>query len=319
MTKRILVTGKNSQLGKSINKIITKPHFFFNFKKIYSEMRYKLLDYQLDDFYFASREELDLSNSKSINNFLKNQNFSVIINCAAYTKVDEAETNIDLAEKINHFAVEKLAKYAKQKNIPIIHISTDYVFGDNSRKILVETSRPSPQNVYGSTKLKGEEAIIESGCNGAIIRTSWLYSEYERNFLNTVLYLSKQNTFISVVNDQIGSPTYATNLAKLIFMLISKKQTNLILNSKLNIYHFSDEGTCSWYEFTKEIFKLSEINCEVKPVQTKHYKSFAKRPLYSVLNKDKIKNLLPEFSVVHWKESLVSCLAERKINRVETK
>lgn len=296
MNKNILVIGKNGQLGQSLFKVIENctvnsmpNNWIFN---------------------FISRDELDLSNLKSIKEFFHHQKFSVIINFAAYTSVDKAENDIELANQINHLAVAKLAEVAKNQEIPLIHISTDYVFHGQEFKSYTETDNTDPQNVYGLTKLKGEQSLIASGCKGAIIRTSWLYSEYGKNFVKTILNLGKENDNIDVVSDQVGSPTYAINLAKAIFTMLNKQQTIKILNSQLNIYHFSDEGICSWYDFAKTIIKISNINCEVNPVKTKDYPSKAKRPNYNVMNKNKIKQHLPDFEIPHWKESLVNCLIE---------
>jgi dTDP-4-dehydrorhamnose reductase len=301
MNKSILVIGKNGQLGQSLFKVIednslkSKPDNW-NFK-------------------FISRDELDLSNLKSIKEFFYNQKFSVIINFAAYTSVDKAESDIDLANQINHLAVAELAEVAKNQEIPLIHISTDYVFHGQEFKTYIESDNTDPVNVYGLTKLKGEQSLIASGCTGAIIRTSWLYSEYGKNFVKTILGLGKKLDNINVVNDQVGSPTYAINLARLILTILNKQQTINILNSQLNIYHFSDEGICSWYDFAKTIFKLSDIKCEVNPVKTKDYPSKAKRPNYNVMSKKKIKQHFPDFAIQHWKDSLINCLTEIKKNR----
>ena len=311
MTKRILITGKNGQLGRSLFKLIkdftnisTINPFFIDFsdEEISTE----------NNFFFTSREELDLSNPNLINQFFQNQQFDGIVNCAAYTLVDKAESNVELAEQINHHAVANLAEVAKNQSIPLIHISTDYVFNGRESKAYKETDEAHPQNVYGLTKLKGERAMQVSGCKGAIIRTSWLYSEYGNNFVKTMLGLAKDNDSLNVVNDQVGSPTYATNLAKLLLLMLNKRQTIEILNSQLHVYHFSDEGICSWYEFAKAIFDLSNINCMLKPIETKDYPLPAKRPYYNVMNKDKIKNHLLGLVIPHWRDSLITCLQELK-------
>ena len=263
-------------------------------------------------FSYIARDELDLSNLKKIKEFFQRPIFSGIINCAAYTSVDKAESDIELADKINHLAVAQLAEVAKNQNIPLIHISTDYVFPGQQFKSYKETDKTDPQNIYGITKLKGEQSLISSGCTGAIIRTSWLYSEYGKNFVKTMLDLGKERDSISVVNDQVGSPTYAVNLANVILAMLNKNQSIKILNSQLNIYHFSDEGTCTWYDFAKAIFKISDMPCEVNPVETKDFPSQAKRPNYNVMNKSKIKQHLPDFVIPHWRDSLINCLSEIK-------
>ncbi len=305
MTKRILVTGKNGQLGNSLQKVLN--NLFYSSKKFSDYDNFKLNDHS---FIFVSRDNLNLSNSESIKYFLENNQFKGIINCAAYTSVDKAESNLMIAEQINHYAVSQLAKFAKISSIPLIQISTDYVFQGRSSKPYDEADETNPQNIYGLTKLKGEKAIIESGCTGAIIRTSWLHSEFGNNFVKTMLNLSKGKKSLNVVNDQIGSPTYATNLAKLLLTIFSGYRSTQILNTKLNIYHFSDDGICSWFDFAKAIFDLSNISCQVNPLATKDYKSIAKRPLYNVMNKRKIRDYLPELEIQHWRDALRNCLIE---------
>ncbi len=294
MTKRILVIGKNGQLGRSLQKVVKKL--------VYSDW----------DFFFIARNILDLSNLDSINDFFQDQHFAAIINCAAYTSVDRAENEVKLADQINHLAVGQIAKIAKNQTIPLIHISTDYVFHGQGLKPYQEKDKTNPQNIYGLTKLKGEQVMIKSGCTGAIIRTSWLHSEFGNNFVKTMLALGKKRNSLKVVIDQVGSPTYATNLAKLLLAMLNKNQKTKILNSQFNIYHFSDEGNCSWYDFTKAIFDLSNISCQINPVETKDYPSSVKRPKYSVMDKSKIKNHLPDLEVQHWRESLINCLTEIK-------
>ena len=311
MTKRILVTGKNSQLGRSIHKVTRNPSNFFKIKFEHFDYSEEFITSEWD-FHFVSRDELDLSNSQSINEFFKLHQFAGIINCAAYTFVDKAESEVELAEQINHFAVGQLAEIAKNQAIPLIHISTDYVYPGKGLKPYNEIDETDPLNIYGTTKLKGEQALTASGCTGAIIRTSWLYSEFGKNFVKTMLGLAKDQNSISVVIDQVGSPTYATNLAKVILTMLSKQRTIKILNSQLNIYNFSDEGICSWHDFAKAIFQLSDINCEVNPVETKDYPSRAIRPHFNVMNKDKIKHHLPDLKIPYWQESLTKCLANLK-------
>ena len=297
MTSNILVIGKNSQLGRSLYKVLEN---LGNSSKDQKK------------FFFASRDQLDLSNTNLIKNFFKENQFNCIINCAAYTSVDKAESDVEMANQINHIAVAQLAEIAKIQRIPLIQISTDHVFEGLVNKPYSEEDNTNPQNIYGKTKLKGEMAIINSGCIGAIIRTSWLHSEFGNNFVKKMLNLSKSQKAIEVVIDQFGSPTYAINLAKVLIAIIDKYKTFEYLNSKLNIFHFTDDGSCSWFEFAKTIFYLSGINCVVDPIKTKDYSTVAIRPNYSVLDKSKIKNYLPDFKMQHWREGLINCLKEIK-------
>ncbi|MBE0472445.1 MAG: dTDP-4-dehydrorhamnose reductase [Methyloprofundus sp.] len=314
MTKRILVTGKNGQLGQSLQKLVEDSSLSLG---ITAGMV----------FTFVGRDELGLTCSDSISAFFSNQRFDAMINCAAYTAVDKAESEPELADQINHIAVAQLAEIAKVQAIPLIHISTDYVFDGQSYKPYTEADLTDPQNVYGLTKLKGEQAILASGCKGAIIRTSWVYSEFGSNFVKTMLRLGKERDSLSVIFDQIGSPTYATDLAQAVLVILNSAFSKLneqqmqvpeIQNSprrkypwgaKLKIYHFSNEGVCSWYDFAKAIFELSDVSCHVLPIETKDYPTPAKRPHYSVMNKAKIKQL-PGLVVPYWRDSLQTCLKE---------
>ena len=270
---RILVTGKNGQLGKSINKIVNTGNGKNNYQ-------------QDNEFIFVGREELDLSSESSISHYFDNSDrFDVIINCAAYTAVDKAEEEQELANQINHLAVKQLANIANEQKAKLIHISTDYVFDGESDKPYIETDTPNPINIYGKTKLAGEKALQEiMPTDVIIIRTSWLYSEFGNNFVKTMLRLGKERDEINVVSDQIGSPTYATDLAKVILKIIDyqdKKQST-------EIYHYSNEGEISWYEFAKEIFKIAEVNCKVNPITTQQYPTPAKRPKNALMSCDKI-------------------------------
>jgi len=292
---RILVTGKNGQLGQSINKLIN----------IESKAKYNP---NSNEFIFVGREELDLSSKSSITNYFNNNDkFDITINCAAYTAVDKAEEEAVLANQINHLAVGQLARIANQQEAKLIHISTDYVFDGESDKPYIETDKTNPINVYGKTKLAGEKALQEiMPTDAIIIRTSWVYSEYGNNFVKTMLRLGKEKDDISVVSDQIGSPTYATDLAEAIIKIINNKNY-LEKQQPTEIYHYSNEGRVSWYDFAKEIFKVAKIDCEVKPITTDQYPTPARRPRNTLMNKDKIAEIF-SINTPDWKYSLNACI-----------
>jgi len=266
---KILVIGANGQLGKSVQKIVSSAK-------------------QNNEFVFVGRGELDFSQNDNIEKYFKENSFDVVVNGAAYTAVDKAESEIELTNQINHLAVRKLAEIAYKKNIKLIHISTDYVFDGTGSKPYKETDKTNPINVYGKTKLAGEKALQEiMTTNAIIIRTSWLYSEYGKNFVKTMLNIGKNNGEISVVNDQIGSPTYALDLAQTVIHIISHEKFTKT-TFKTQIYHYSNLGFYSWYEFAKEIFKISDIGCLVNPITTDKYPLPATRPMFTVLNSQKI-------------------------------
>lgn len=272
---RILVTGKNGQLGRSIRKVINA-----DIKRDNNQSS--------NEFIFVGREELDLSSESKISYYFNNNKFDIIINCAAYTAVDKAEQEAELANQINHLAVKQLASIADIQQAKLIHISTDYVFDGESNKPYIETDTPNPINVYGRTKLAGEKALhAVMPTNAIIIRVSWLYSEYGNNFVSTMLRLSKERDELSVVNDQIGSPTYATHLAGVIIE-IAKHKNFRDEGRTTQIYHYSSQREVSWYEFAKEIFKIEQIECKVNPITTEQYPTPAKRPKNTFMNKDKI-------------------------------
>jgi len=308
MTKRILVTGKNGQLGQSLQKLVGD-----------SSVAHVMTSGMA--FTFVGRDELDLACFDSISTFFSNQHFDAMINCAAYTAVDKAESEPELADQINNLAVAQLAEIAKNQSIPLIHISTDYVFNGKSFKPYVETDATDPQNVYGLTKLKGEQAMQASGCAGAIIRTSWVYSEFGNNFVKTMLRLGKERDSLNVIFDQVGSPTYATDLAQAVlailnseFLMLNEAPNPETQKSKLSIYHLSNEGVCSWYDFAKAVFESSNITCQVNPIETKGYPMPAKRPHYSVMNKAKIKQITG-LMVPYWRDSLKTCLKELEVTQ----
>ena len=291
---RILVTGKNGQLGQSINKIVNTGNGKNNYQ-------------QDNKFIFVGREELDLSNNSSIINYFNNNDkFDVIINCAAYTAVDKAEEEAVLANQVNHLAVKQLAQIAKNQQAKLIHISTDYVFDGESDKPYIETDKTNPINIYGKTKLAGEKALqAVMTTNAIIIRTSWVYSEYGNNFVKAMLRLGEERDELSVVSDQIGSPTYATDLASAILEIIQNEEFKKA-GQATQIYHYSNAGECNWYEFTKEIFELANIQCTISPITTEQYPAPAQRPGNTLMNKDKITKIF-DFQIVNWKKSLSDC------------
>ena len=289
---RILVTGKNGQLGKSIHKIVTNTK-------------------QTDDFVFVGREELDLSNENNIARYFENNVFDIIINCAAYTAVDKAEEEQDLANQINHLAVKQLARTARMQQARLIHISTDYVFDGESDKPYTETDETNPINVYGKTKLAGEQALQEvMSTNAIIIRTSWVYSEYGNNFVKTMLRLGKERDELNVVDDQIGSPTYATDLANAILDTIQNKVFKEV-GQTTQIYHYSNQGEISWYAFVKEIFNITKIECKINPITTNQYPTPANRPKDTVINKGKIAKVF-NVKISDWRKSLQACIKNIK-------
>jgi len=281
---KILVTGKNGQLGKSIHKIVTSNE-------------------KNSEFVFVGREALDLSSQDSIINYFNNNSFDIIINCAAYTAVDKAEKEVELANYINHLAISKIAEISNKQKVKLIHISTDYIFDGVSEKAYLESDDPSPLNIYGKSKLAGEVAVCASmQKNAIIIRTSGLYSEFSNNFVNTILRKAQKFDELNVVSDQYSSPTNASDLAKAIIQIINHKKFRNH-DQLTQIYHYSSYGVCSWFEFAREILELANIDCQVNPIETKDYLTAAKRPKYSFLNTDKIVKGFG-LEIPFWKDSL---------------
>ncbi|NLP59236.1 dTDP-4-dehydrorhamnose reductase [Lutibacter sp. B1] len=284
MTK-VLVTGSKGQLGMELKSL---DNYFPNFS-----------------FFWTDKENLDIENFIEVENFILKNKVEVLINCAAYTNVDKAEEEAELADRINSEAVKSLASIAKKHNLKLIHISTDYVFDGNSITSYIESDKTNPQNIYGLTKLKGEKYLLEiNPCNSVIIRTSWLYSEFSANFVKTILKLAAQKKTISVISDQKGSPTYANDLAKVILKLIP-----LIKNKDVQIYHYANKGECSWFQFAQEIVKLSDEKCIVKPIFASEFKSKAKRPNFSILNTKKIEKEF-DIQIPYWQTSLNNCISK---------
>lgn len=278
----ILVTGSNGQLGSEI-------------RELSSEFEY--------NFFFTQRDSLDMSKLDELQEYVEQNKIDIIVNCAAYTAVDKAESDEEAADIVNHLAVQKLAQISKENDIKLIHISTDYVFDGTNFKPYVEEDTTSPNGVYGKTKLDGEKAMLEiNPQNSIIIRTSWVYSSYGANFVKTMIRLGKEKESLGVIFDQVGTPTYARDLAKAILEIIPK-----IKNQNVEIHNYSNEGVLSWFDFAKEIMRMAKLECKVNPIETKEYPTPAKRPHYSLLNKAKIKKEF-DIAIPYWKDSLDECL-----------
>ena len=287
----ILVTGSNGQLGSEIKDLEAK---FTDFK-----------------FFFMDLPELDICNSGKLNIFIKDNNINTVINCAAYTAVDKAEQDSEIAKKVNATGVLNLVNALEKVDGKLIHISTDYVFDGNNFLPYKELDQVNPIGVYGNTKRSGELAVINSDIDAVVLRTSWLYSAYGTNFVKTMLRLGNERDELGVIFDQVGSPTNASDLAKTCLDILAySKETNI--NAKGNLYHFSNEGVASWYDFSIAIMTLGKVNCHVKPIETKDYPTPAKRPHFSVLNKSKIKNDF-EIDIPYWRDSLAKCIL--KLNK----
>ena len=286
MTK-ILVTGANGQLGNEIKMLSSQ---FQNCK-----------------FDFTDINELDICNFKSLEQYFEQNPSDYIINCAAYTAVDKAETDKENAYRINAGAVTNIAKLANKFNAALIHISTDYVFGSSQQNFpFKEDDVTCPNSVYGTTKLAGEEEAKKVNKH-IIIRTSWLYSSFGNNFVKTISRLGKERNELGVIFDQVGTPCYAADLANVILTIVDQSENTE--HFKSGIYHYSNEGVCSWYDFALEIIKMAKLNCYIKPIETKDYPLPAKRPAYSVLNKIKIKDTF-SIKIPHWTDALERCFKE---------
>ncbi len=284
---KILITGSNGQLGSEFRSV---------------ENKYR--DYQ---FTFTDIEELDLTDFKAVHTFFEENTFDYCVNCAGYTAVDKAEDEPDKAFLLNEYAIENLAKECTVNEVRLIHISTDYVFNGNATRPYKEDDPISPESVYGLSKLKGEEAVLKYSSDAIIVRTAWLCSRYGKNFVKTILRLGSEKNKLNVVDDQIGSPTFTEDLALAILEITSSLE-----NCNTNeIYHYSNEGTISWFIFAKAIIEIAGLKCEIKPVNTSEYPTKAKRPVYSVLDKGKIKNVFG-FKIPDWKSSLSKLIQDLK-------
>ncbi|MCC8173111.1 MAG: dTDP-4-dehydrorhamnose reductase [Odoribacter sp.] len=263
----------------------------------------------LDEVFYTDAEELDITDSKAIEAFIKENEIDTIVNCAAYTAVDKAEEEPEKAYLLNRDGVANLAWAAAKTDCLLIHISTDYVFDGLAKEPYTEKSRTNPKTVYGKSKLEGEKAVINSNCLYVIIRTSWLYSIYGNNFVKSIRKKAEELGELNVVNDQLGTPTLADDLAQAIVDIIADPD----VVDKEGIYHYSDEGVCLWYDFAVEIVKQSRISCIVNPVTSDKYPVKAIRPPYSVLDKTKIKKTF-DITIPDWKESLAKCIVELENN-----
>ncbi len=279
----VLITGANGQLGTSLK----------NLQK----------DFPKIDFVYTDVDDLDITNKEELKKFLSSQKFDYLVNCAAYTAVDKAEEDQENARLLNVKAVELLAGFSKKYNFKIIHISTDYIFGCKNFRPYTEEAIPSPQSVYAATKYDAEKILTELSDNAVILRTSWLYSEYGNNFAKTILKLAKDRDELRIIADQIGTPTYAGDLASAILTVI----TNYPKTQKTEVYHFSNQGIASWYDFAVEIVSLSGLKCKITPIRTEEYPLPAKRPFYSVMDKRKYTRAFTA-KIPHWKQSLKSCI-----------
>jgi dTDP-4-dehydrorhamnose reductase len=285
LTMNVLITGSKGQLGSEIKDISG------NYKSI--------------NFIYADLPELDICDIKSLHEYVSSHRINTVINCAAYTAVDKAEEDIEIAKKVNSEGVLNLVKVMEKINGKIIHISTDYVFNGEHFMPYLENDIESPIGLYGKTKRDGELVVLNSNIDGIVIRTSWLYSAYGNNFVKTMMRLGNDKEELNVIFDQVGTPTFAGDLAIACLEILSNKNSRI--DKKGNLYHFSNEGVASWYDFAIAIMKIGNIDCKVMPIETKDYPTLAKRPHYSVLNKTKIKKDFG-LEIPYWRDSLKVCI-----------
>jgi len=287
---KVLVIGSDGQLGSEIKELVS------NYSKL--------------EFVFKDLPDLDICDADLLNSFIKENNINAVINCAAYTAVDKAEQNFEISEQVNSGGVKNLTNALEKVDGKLIHISTDYVFDGSNSEPYKESDPVNPLGAYGKTKRDGELFVINSAIDSIVIRTSWLYSSFGNNFVKTMLRLGYKKNLLSVISDQIGTPTYARDLAKVCLDLISISCVER-MSKKGKVYHYSNEGVTSWYDIAITVMELSGSNCKVKAIQTTDYPTLAKRPYYSVLNKTKIKK---DFiiDIPYWKDSLKDCINKLK-------
>ncbi|AFL82372.1 dTDP-4-dehydrorhamnose reductase [Aequorivita sublithincola DSM 14238] len=290
--KNVLIFGGDGQLGWSLKKVVGNTESLFQ-------------------YHFLGSKEGDVLDVASLDLLFQKYKPAYIVNCAAYTAVDKAEEDIDAAFDINAQGAENLGILCKDNNSCLIHISTDFVFDGIKTSPLKEEDNTNPIGVYGLSKLKGEEAIRRSDCEYFILRTSWLYSEFGNNFLKTMLRLAETKKSLSVVADQVGTPTYAGDLAQFIVYLISNNK------SGRDTYHYSNEGVASWYDFAREIFAVAKLDVKLEPIPTENFPTLAKRPAYSVLSKEKLRTDF-NYNIPNWKDSLKECLENIKSCPIKT-
>lgn len=282
----ILVTGSNGQLGSEIKRIASLSNHY--------------------NYTFVDVDDMDLANDEAIRRFFSGKDFDFIINCAAYTAVDRAEDDKDLSFRINASAVKTLATICLEKKIRLIHVSTDYVFDGSGNKPIPEDAIPNPLSVYGKSKLEGEQYVLSELSDAYIIRTAWVYSTFGNNFVKTISRIARERPTISVVNDQFGSPTYARDLAAVIIKIVQSIEGG---RDSPGIYHYTNEGGISWYDFACFIVNYYGYNCSVQSIPSSEYKTRAERPSFSVLDKRKIKKTFG-IEIPHWHKSLIECLKE---------
>ena len=287
---KVLITGSNGQLGSEIKELA--------------------FDYKNLECVFKDLPELDICDAEVLNTFIIDQHINAVINCAGYTAVDKAEEEALIAQKVNSEGVLNLANALKKVDGKLIHISTDYVFDGNHSQPYKESDPVSPIGVYGQTKRAGELAVLNGSIDAIVIRTSWLYSKYGNNFVKTMLRLGNEKKSLQVVSDQKGTPTFAKDLAKTCLDILSDASSTKI-SKKGSLYHYSNEGVTSWYNFATAIMEISNIDCRVIPIETKDYPTQARRPMYSVIDKSKIKSDF-KVTIPHWRDSLTNCI--KKIN-----
>lgn len=293
----VLVTGANGQLGTEMRNAAAAAGPLSGDRFVFTDV---------NNLVGVETIPLDITNIDALRIICESENIDVIVNCAAYTNVDKAEEDLAMAELLNSTAASNLALVAKERKATLIHISTDYVFKGNACIPYAEEVKPEPTGVYGATKYQGEKAIVKSGCHYIIIRTAWLYSPYGKNFVKTMQNLTASKDTISVVFDQIGTPTYAKDLASLIYGIIRDRKLD-----KTGVYHFSNEGAISWYDFAKAICRLSGNTCDIKPCHSSEFPSKVKRPSFSVLDKTKVKKTFG-IEIPYWLDSLEDCIERLK-------